>query len=104
MYTHALSTTTAHTLSRSAVHACHLKNVQQHKAVQEFQVAATGKRFTVAANHLKSKGSACTGDADANDGQGNCSGTRTQHMQQLTTYLNGLGRANVLALGASHYM
>jgi uncharacterized protein len=63
-------------------------------------VVATGKRFTVAANHLKSKGSACTGDANANDGQGNCSGTRTQHMQQLTAFLNGLGRANVLALGA----
>jgi predicted extracellular nuclease len=67
-------------------------------------VAATGSRFTVAANHLKSKGSACTGDADANDGQGNCSGTRTQHMQQLTAFLNGLGRANMLALGASHLL
>jgi predicted extracellular nuclease len=96
---------TVHVLTRTLVlplfmplllHTLHTMHYYQ----QEFQVVATGKRFTVAANHLKSKGSACTGDATANDGQGNCSGTRTQHMQQLTAFLNGLGRANVLALGA----
>ena len=41
---------------------------------QTFQVNATGARFTVAVNHLKSKGSDCTdvGDPDTGDGQGNC--------------------------------
>ena len=45
---------------------------------QTFEVNATGARFTVVVNHLKSKGSACTdvGDPDAGDGQGNCNGTR----------------------------
>ncbi len=44
---------------------------------QTFEVNATGARFTVVVNHLKSKGSACAGDPDAGDGQGNCNGTRT---------------------------
>ena len=44
---------------------------------------ATGARFTVVVNHLKSKGSDCNdvGDPDAGDGQGNCNGTRTQAAQ-----------------------
>jgi predicted extracellular nuclease len=44
---------------------------------QTFVVNATGARFTVVVNHLKSKGSSCSGDRDARDGQGNCNGTRT---------------------------
>ena len=46
---------------------------------QTFEEIATGARFTVAVNHLKSKGSACAdiGDPDAGDGQGNCNLTRT---------------------------
>jgi predicted extracellular nuclease len=44
---------------------------------QTFVVNATGARFTVVVNHLKSKGSSCSGDGDAGDGQGNCNGTRT---------------------------
>ena len=45
---------------------------------QTFEVNATGARFTVAVNHLKSKGSDCldVGDPDLFDGQGNCSQTR----------------------------
>ncbi len=41
---------------------------------QTFEVNATGARFTVAVNHLKSKGSDCidVGDPDTGDGQGNC--------------------------------
>jgi len=46
---------------------------------QTFQDRATGGRFTVVVNHLKSKGSDCNdiGDPDSGDGQGNCNGTRT---------------------------
>ena len=45
---------------------------------QTFEENATGERFTVVVNHLKSKGSGCAdiGDPDLLDGQGNCSQTR----------------------------
>jgi hypothetical protein len=43
---------------------------------QTFEENLTGERFTVAVNHLKSKGSACAGDPDLGDGQGNCNITR----------------------------
>ncbi len=46
---------------------------------QSFIENATGEIFTVAVNHLKSKGSSCNdvGDPNAGDGQGNCNGVRT---------------------------
>jgi uncharacterized protein len=68
--------------------------------IQEFTVTATGAKFTVAANHLKSKGSSCgTGDPDMGDGQANCSGTRTLHMTQLVAQLNSRNAKYVVALG-----
>jgi hypothetical protein len=56
---------------------------------QTFQENATGARFTVAVNHLKSKGSDCNdvGDPDLGDGQGNCNGTRTLAAQALVDWL-----------------
>ena len=47
---------------------------------QTFEENATGARFTVVVNHLKSKGSACAdiGDPDVGDGQGNCNVTRDE--------------------------
>jgi predicted extracellular nuclease len=56
---------------------------------QTFVENATGANFTVAAAHLKSKGSACDdlGDVDAADGQGNCNGTRTLAAQALVDWL-----------------
>ncbi|HEX5635985.1 MAG TPA: ExeM/NucH family extracellular endonuclease, partial [Gammaproteobacteria bacterium] len=49
----------------------------------------SGKRVTVAVNHLKSKGSACNdvGDPDLADGQGNCNLTRTRAAQALADWL-----------------
>jgi len=46
---------------------------------QTFETVSGAERFTVLANHLKSKGSSCEsdGDPDVGDGQGNCSATRT---------------------------
>jgi predicted extracellular nuclease len=57
--------------------------------VQTFQEIATGAKFTVAVNHLKSKGSDCNdvGDPDSGDGQGNCNGTRTQAARALVDWL-----------------
>jgi uncharacterized protein len=72
---------------------------------QTFEETATGARFTVAVNHLKSKGSACddVGDADTGDGQGNCNGTRTLAAQALVDWLatdpTGSGDPDFLILG-----
>ncbi len=56
---------------------------------QTFQENATGARFTVAVNHLKSKGSACddVGDPDLGDGAGNCNLTRTAAAEALVDWL-----------------
>jgi uncharacterized protein len=56
---------------------------------QTFDVIATGARFTVVVNHLKSKGSDCNaiGDPDVGDGQGNCNQTRTLAAQALVDWL-----------------
>ena len=72
---------------------------------QTFQDLASGGRFTVAVNHLKSKGSDCDdiGDPDGGDGQGNCSGTRTLAAQALVDWLatdpTGSGDPDFLIMG-----
>ena len=55
--------------------------------IQTFQQVSTGARCTVSVCHLKSKGSACTGDANKNDGQGNCPNTRRDAAIALINYL-----------------
>ncbi|MCF4009181.1 ExeM/NucH family extracellular endonuclease [Rheinheimera sp. UJ63] len=45
---------------------------------QRFKLTSNNAEFAVMVNHLKSKGSACSGDPDLNDGQGNCNITRTR--------------------------
>jgi predicted extracellular nuclease len=56
---------------------------------QSFESVASGGVFTVAVNHLKSKGSACldVGDPDTGDGQGNCNQTRTAAAEALVDWL-----------------
>ncbi len=56
---------------------------------QTFSEIATGEIFTVAVNHLKSKGSSCDtiGDPDTGDGQGNCNLTRTAAANAIVNYL-----------------
>ncbi|MEX2646412.1 MAG: ExeM/NucH family extracellular endonuclease [Gaiellaceae bacterium] len=54
---------------------------------QTFEENATGARFTVVVNHLKSKGSACPGDPDLGDGQGNCNLTRKAAAEALVDWL-----------------
>lgn len=71
---------------------------------QTFEEIATGGRFTVVVNHLKSKGSACgPGDDDTTTGQGNCNLTRTLAAQALAGWLatdpTGSGDADVLIIG-----
>ena len=57
--------------------------------IQTFEQLDSGERFTVAVNHLKSKGSDCDdiGDPDTGDGQGNCNLTRTAAAEALTQYM-----------------
>ncbi len=71
---------------------------------QTFEENATGSRFTVVVNHLKSKGSGCgAGDDDTTTGQGNCNLTRTLAAQELAAWLEtdptGSGDADVLIIG-----
>ncbi|WP_353509444.1 ExeM/NucH family extracellular endonuclease [Intrasporangium sp.] len=69
---------------------------------QAFRDHATGGVFTVAVNHLKSKGSACDAP-DAGDGQGNCNTVRNNAAKALATWLasdpTGTGDHDVLIMG-----
>ncbi len=69
---------------------------------QTFEEVASGERFTVMVNHLKSKSSTCgRGDDDAV--QGSCNGTRTAAVKALLAWLatdpTGAGDPDVLLLG-----
>ena len=81
---------------------------------QTFEEIATGARFTVVVNHLKSKGSDCLDvdldpgpavdpDNDTGDGQGNCNGTRTLAAQALVDWVatdpTGSGDPDFLIMG-----
>ncbi len=74
---------------------------------QSFVENATGAVFTVAVNHLKSKGSPCDGDVipdpDIGDGQGNCNLARTTAAQAevdwLATDPTGSGSSDFLITG-----
>lgn len=60
--------------------------------------------FTVAVNHLKSKGSSCgPGDDSPETGQGNCNGTRTLAAQVQANWLatnpTGVSTDNILIIG-----
>lgn len=72
---------------------------------QSFAKIAGSERFTLAVNHLKSKGSDCEdlGDPDAGDGQGNCNVTRTRAARAEVRWLAEdpafSGSGNVLVIG-----
>jgi len=70
---------------------------------QTFRHTASGEALTVVVNHLKSKGSACAGDPDTGDGQGNCNQTRTRAAAALVDWLatdpTGSGDPDYLLIG-----
>ena len=72
---------------------------------QTFKVRGGDHRFTVAVNHLKSKGSDCNelGDPNTGDGQANCNRTRTAAAEALADWLNepyiGKGDPDRLIIG-----
>jgi predicted extracellular nuclease len=69
---------------------------------QAFEVNATGARFIVDVNHLKSKGSACD-TPDQGDGQGNCNQVRVNSATALVNWLatdpTGTGDPDILLVG-----
>jgi len=64
---------------------------------------AYGGDFTVAVNHLKSKGSVCVNDPDIGNGAGNCNLTRLAAAQALVDWLDsdptGSGDKDVMIIG-----
>jgi predicted extracellular nuclease len=69
---------------------------------QAFEENASGSRFIVDVNHLKSKGSACTAP-DAGDGSGNCDQVRTNAAAALASWLDsdptGIDDPDVVLVG-----
>jgi uncharacterized protein len=72
---------------------------------QTFREIASDARFSIALNHWKSKGSACSdvGDPDLGDGQGNCNRVRVSAAAALVGWLAGdptaSGDPDVLIIG-----
>jgi predicted extracellular nuclease len=92
-------------LLTSAVDPRFIDSKNRPSLAQTFEVNATGARFTVVMNHLKSRGSDCNdvGDPDTGDGQGNCSQTRLLAAQALVDWLatdpTGSGDPDYLIIG-----
>lgn len=92
-------------LLTSAVDPRFIDTKSRPSLAQTFIVNATGARFTVVVNHLKSKGSACddVGDPDLGDGQGNCSQTRRAAAEALVDWLatdpTGSGDPDFIIMG-----
>ncbi|MEN6556296.1 MAG: ExeM/NucH family extracellular endonuclease [Anaerolineaceae bacterium] len=74
-------------LLTTAVDSRFIDTLNRPALAQVFEDALTGESFVVAVNHLKSKGSACTGDPDLLDGAGNCNLTRKAAAQALVDWL-----------------
>jgi uncharacterized protein len=89
----------------SSVDARFLDDFNRPALAQTFIDNETGGLFTVAINHLKSKGSDCNdvGDPDTGDGSGNCNLTRTNAAAALADWLatdpTDSGSENALILG-----
>ena len=89
----------------SSVDSRFLDDFNRPVLAQAFEEVATGARFTVAVNHLKSKGSDCNaiGDPDTGDGQGNCNQTRLAAAEALVDWLEsdptGSGDRDYLIIG-----
>lgn len=89
----------------TSVDARFLDDFNRPALAQTFQDNSTGGVFTVAVNHLKSKGSDCNsiGDPDTGDGSGNCNLTRKAAAEALVDWLatdpTGSGDEDSLIIG-----
>jgi predicted extracellular nuclease len=101
----AVSLVGAYAILDSGVDPRFLDDYNRPVLAQTFMDNATGGIFTVAVNHLKSKGSDCNaiGDPDIGDGQGNCNLTRLAAAQALVDWLatdpTGSGDGDFLIIG-----
>jgi predicted extracellular nuclease len=95
----------AYAVLDSSVDPRFLDDYNRPTPAQSFQDNATGEVFTVAVNHLKSKGSDCNdiGDPDTGDGSGNCNLTRKAAAEALVDWLasdpTGSGDPDSLIIG-----
>ncbi|MBN2114559.1 MAG: ExeM/NucH family extracellular endonuclease [Acidimicrobiia bacterium] len=95
----------AYAILDSTVDARFLDTKNRPVLAQTFQYNADGEIFTVAVNHLKSKGSDCNdvGDPDLGDGAGNCNLTRTAGAEAMVDWLaadpTGSGDGDFLIIG-----
>ncbi|ESS71426.1 extracellular nuclease [Methyloglobulus morosus KoM1] len=80
----------SHAILTTSVDVRFIDTKNRPTLAQTFSQISTGEKLTVAVNHLKSKGSDCldVGDADLNDGQGNCSQTRKNAALAMVDWLN----------------
>jgi uncharacterized protein len=89
----------------SSIDPLFLDDYNRPVLAQSFMSNSVGDNFTVAVNHLKSKGSDCiaVGDPDLGDGAGNCNITRTNaayaQVQWLDNDPTGTGVDNILIIG-----
>jgi uncharacterized protein len=89
----------------SSIEPLFLDTKNRPSMAQSFRANQGRGVVTIVINHLKSKGSACAdvGDVDKGDGQGNCSVTRTQAAQALTSWLSrnptGVNDSDYLIIG-----
>ena len=92
-----------HEILDSSVDSRFIDTLNRPALAQTFESAATGGQVTVVVNHLKSKGSACAGDPDIGDGQGNCNGTRVAAAEALVDWIasdpTGSGDADAIVIG-----
>jgi uncharacterized protein len=93
----------AYKLMTSAVDPRFVDTLNRPSLAQTFRLNSTGGKLTVVVNHLKSKGSACPGDPDLGDEQGNCNVTRKNAALALVDWLNtdptGSGDPDFLLIG-----
>jgi hypothetical protein len=95
----------AHAVLDTSVDPRFLDDKNRPVLAQSFKENSTGGVFTVAVNHLKSKGSSCddVGDPDTGDGSGNCNITRTEAAEALVDWLatdpTGSGDGDFLIIG-----
>ncbi len=86
----------------SSVDPRFIENANRPVLAQSFK-DTNGGIFTVAVNHLKSKGSECKNDPDLFDGAGNCNLTREAAAQALVDWLDtvptGSGDKDVMIIG-----
>lgn len=87
----------------SSVDSDFIDTLNRPVLAQTFRQASSGEVFTLVVNHLKSKGSACVGDPDTGDLQGNCNLTRLAAAEAEAAWLatdpTGSGDPDFLLMG-----